>query len=128
MRERFLQIVLLGMAVFSMTCAAREPSYKLVKLASGKEIKVLGVGQMNFSSGEKALMLKYQTDLKIEDKDALQREVDEIWPGFRIDVENARLDSAIISANEAPTGGIISKNRAFNFVFKKASDGNWIRQ
>ena len=45
-------------------------------------------------------MLKYQTDLKVTDKVALRSEVDEIWPVFKNDVEQAHLSAAIISATK----------------------------
>ena len=72
-------------------------------------------------------MLKYQTELSIDDKSALEKEVDEIWEVFRKDVENAQLTSGIVSANEKPTGFIITHSRGFNFVFTKSAIGEWSR-
>jgi len=69
-------------------------------------------------------MLKYQTDLKISDLPALRKEVDEIWPVFRGDVEKARLTAAVINANEKPQGFIVQNANVYNFVFKKL-DGTW---
>jgi hypothetical protein len=71
-----------------------------------------------------ALMLKYQTDLKISDLPALRKEVDEIWPMFKGDAEKANLSNAIISANEVPQGLIFKTANGHNFVFKKL-DGTW---
>jgi len=70
-------------------------------------------------------MLKYQTDLKVSDRDALRKEVDEIWSSFQTDANNARVQSAIVSANEVPQGAIIKSGQAFNFVYKKNADGTW---
>ena len=80
---------------------------------------------MHFSQGNPALMLKYQTDQKITDKDALRAEVNDIWPVFRIDVENGHFKTAIISANEAPRGFIITTSNSYNFVYQKQADGTW---
>jgi hypothetical protein len=85
----------------------------------------LGVGKINFSQGAPALMLKYQTDLQVSDKAALRPEVNEIWASFRVDVENAGLKSAIISANEVPRGLIVKQGNAYNFVYEKQADGSW---
>jgi hypothetical protein len=80
---------------------------------------------MRFSQGPPALMLSYQTPLKITDKQALRSEVDEIWASFRNDVENGKFTNAIISANEIPSGLILKSNRTYNFVFEKNQDGTW---
>jgi hypothetical protein len=72
-------------------------------------------------------MLKYQTDLKITDAVALEKEADEIWATFRADVEQAKLRNAIISANETPQGTLIKTASAYNFVFNKQQDGSWRR-
>jgi hypothetical protein len=122
------RICTLALVAILVACAGAQQSHKVVRLPSGKEIKVLGVGQIHFSEGEPALMLKYQTELHVDDKPALQHEIDEIWPRFKQDVENAHLSAAIISANEPPRGGFISTNRSFNFVFEKAADGTWVQK
>lgn len=102
-----------------------QPPLKTVTLPSGKIVRVISVMPIRFSSGETSLMLKYQTDLKVSDRDALRKEVDEIWASFQTDANNARAQSAIVSANEVPQGTIIKSGQAFNFVYKKNADGTW---
>jgi len=128
MTTRFRQAGAMLLGVLFLACGGSQPNYEVKHLPSGKDVKVLGVGKMYFSRDEPALMLKYLTDVAIDDEDALQKEVDEIWPFFRVDVEKAQLRTAIISANEPPTGVVISESRAFTFVFKKADDGTWLQQ
>lgn len=70
-------------------------------------------------------MLKYETDLKASDKDALRKEVDEIFTVFKADAENGQFRSAVVSANEKPTGFIVKKSNAYNFVYEKRTDGQW---
>ncbi len=117
------------LAVFSLVylvgCTASTPNYKTVPLPSGKQIRVIGVGRINFSQGAPALMLKYQTDLKVTDKAALRSEVGEIWPVFKNDVEQTHLSAAIISANEVPQGVLIKSGQSYNFVFERSADGTW---
>jgi len=70
-------------------------------------------------------MLKYETDLKISDTDALRKEVDEIFAVLKVDAENGQFRSAIVSANEKPTGLILKNSKGYNFVYEKRSDGQW---
>jgi hypothetical protein len=98
---------------------------QILSLPSGKKIKVLTIYELTFTKGPPALIFSYQTDLSLDDMPALQREVNEIWPIFRLNVEHAGLTGAVISANEKPAGGLTKENRGYNFVFHKASDGSW---
>jgi len=86
---------------------------------------VLGVGRINFPESGPALMLKYQTDLRMDDTSALHAEVQRIWAEFRKDAERAQVQSAIVSANSAPTGGLVSHGRTYNFVYERSGDGSW---
>jgi len=96
--------------------------YRLLKLPSGKEIKLLGIGRFSPSPERTVLMLKYETDLNIDDKQALRKEVDEIWAGFRLSVEKENMNEAIISANEPLKGGF---GRSYDFEYRKSPDGTW---
>lgn len=119
---RFLAVLL---ALLLVGCTASKPNYKTFTLPSGKQIRVMGVGQINFTQGAPALMLQYQTDLKVANKPALRSEADEIWPAFKNDVEGANLNAAIISANEIPRGFIVKRGNSYNFVYEKRADGSW---
>ncbi len=124
---RLLKLGGLALAISLLTsCGSAEPPYTVRRLPSGREVKVLGVGKMFFAKGDPALMLKYRTDLHVEDKDELRREVDEIWQAFRVDVERAGLKAAIISAHEPSTRlFIITTNKSYNFVIQKSDAGKW---
>ena len=120
---RHLSAMILSIAV---ACGGSPPPYQERTLPSGQTVKVLGVGKMFFTKGDAALMLKYQTDLSLDDRAALHREVLAIWDVFRQDVEQAGLKGAIVSANERPVSHLFwSSNRSFNFVFERAEDGTW---
>ena len=124
MFKKIVRIALLVLFLLSAACQTQVQPLREVTLASGKRVKVLGVGQLNFANDSPALMLKYETGLKISDLPALRNEVEEIWPAFQIDVENAHMTNAIISANEVPQGLIFKTGSAYNFIFKKV-DGTW---
>jgi hypothetical protein len=108
-------------------CGAPAPNYKIVTLPSGRHIHVLGVGKILFSGDTPALMLKYQTEIPLDDKPSLDKEVDEIWGSFQSDVEKAGLINAIVSANEKPAGFIVTTNKSYNYVYKHGPDGKWAR-
>src|SRR5437660_7098117 len=122
MKNRFLSLALVALLV---ACVPGDPSYRIVTLPSGKAVKVLGVGTMHFSNGPAALMLKYETDVPLENKVALEKEANEIWESFKVDVEKAQLANAIISANTKPTGFIVTTSKGYNFVYQRSSGGQW---
>jgi hypothetical protein len=88
---------------------------------------VLGVGKVNFRQGPPAIMLKYISDVSLDDPAALAQEADSIWEGFRADANKAEVTGAILSANSPPTGGIVQQGRAYNFVYEKDGSGTWSR-
>ena len=82
---------------------------------------------MYLTEDSPALMLKYQTDIGIDDVDLLRKEVEEIWPMFRVNVEESGLSNAIILATSSPerTGLIFSTSQSYNFVSSKKENGTW---
>ena len=101
------------------------PTYQVRQLSSGKSLRVLGVGQMNFPDSGPALVLQYQSDVDFDNKAGLRKEADEIWADFKADVEKSNVGSAVLSANAPPKGTIVQQGQGFNFVFMKQSDGTW---
>ena len=108
-----------------VACSSNAQNLRTVKLPSGKQIRVIAEGPIHFAQGPPALMLQYQTELKVSDAKTLRKEVDEIWTAFKADVEKGNYTSAIVSAREVPSGAFIKKSSGYNFVFQKASDGTW---
>ena len=89
--------------------AQKDLKSPVIKLESGKELKVLAAGKIYYAQGKPGWMFKYETKLKIDDVPALQKEAEEIWPLLKKDVEKEGYESAILSANEPPkgsTGGV----------------------
>jgi hypothetical protein len=70
-------------------------------------------------------MLKYETDLKVGDSEALRKEADEVFGILKTDAENGKFTSAIVSANEKPNGLILKRSEGYNFVYEKRADGQW---
>jgi hypothetical protein len=119
----------LGPAVFSclslLVACGGGPATTPHKLSSGRTIRVISVGQMQFQQSGPALVLSYQTDLKVADTQALRAEVAEIWADFQKDATQARVASAIVIANEVPSGSIIQQGKGYRFVFTRNADGIW---
>lgn len=111
--------------VSCIACGGPAQNYKVFKLPSGKEIKITGMGKMDFPNSEPALVMNYLTDIPIEDKVALRKEVDEVWSVFKKDVEIARLKAGVIRANHAEGSGFVKSGQGYGFVFVKRDDGEW---
>ena len=85
----------------------------------------MGEGPINFSQGPPALMLKYETDLQVADVEKLRKEADEVFGILKIDAAKGNFTSAIVSANEKPSGLIFKTSKGYNFVYEKRADGQW---
>ncbi len=96
-----------------------------LKLPPGKIVRVLGVAPITFTQGPPALMVRYETDLKVSDKGALRKEADEVWSFFKNDAENAHYQSSVVSAIEKPTGLLFKTSSGYNFVYQKRADNQW---
>src|ERR1700682_6012915 len=118
---------LLALSLLFVACRAPEPPLHMVKLPSGRMLKVISVTKVQYAKGSPALMLKYQTDLPMTDETALEREAKEIWPNFMIDVEHEKLPNAILSATSHPTGVFAPHSTSYNFVLQKGANGLWQR-
>lgn len=126
---RLRNLILLSVVILLIGCggkpAGKPPKPGVITLASGKEVGLMGVGQIRFSQDSPALMIRYQTALKIEDVNVLRKEATEVWQVFVADAEKAKLKSGIVSANEKTNGGIITRSKGYNFIFQRKDDGTW---
>ena len=81
-----------------------------------------------FTDDESGLMLKYQTDINIDDVASLQLEAQEFWPLFKLDVEGAGKNIGILQATgpkEQVFGPLITTARHYSFVWTRESTGEW---
>ena len=93
-----------------------------------KQVRITGIQRINFPKGDSALVLNYETDISIEDKQALGEEVSEIWQRFQKEVEKANLNTGVIRATHYEGTGMVRKGNGYGFVFVKGADGNWQRK
>jgi hypothetical protein len=97
----------------------------MATLASGDSIQLLDGSTMHFSSGPSALRLRYQTSKSISDLPGLRKQAQEVWDNLRPQVEQEGFRNAVLSANDAPKGFILTTNSSYNFVFDRRPDGSW---
>jgi hypothetical protein len=119
-------LIFVVLLVTPVAALAANPS--IVRLPSGKEVKVLGIGKWFFTKSKvTALMLRYETKLNIDNVELLRQEAEEIWPIFRVNAEKSGLSTAIISANEIQKKNIlgVSHYSSYNFVISKTDFGPW---
>ena len=83
------------------------------------------MNKMAFQNGDTALVLNYETDIPIEEKDTLRKEVDEVWSVFQKDVEAANLKIGIIRATHLEGSGFYRNGKGYGFSFVKREDGQW---
>ena len=121
---KFRAAVVAALIGVSALCPAQTEATLQMILPSGKVLRVLSVSQMNLPDHSKALVLNYQTDLKVSDLRLLRKEIDEIWPVFQGDVEKARVNAAIIAATEVPHGVKLQTTKSHYFLFSKM-DREW---
>jgi len=65
---RLKLVVLIMFFISSLACNSNAQNFKLFKLPSGKEIKITGMGKMEFPNSDPALVINYLTDIPIDDK------------------------------------------------------------
>jgi hypothetical protein len=129
MTRRTLLVLGFAAALLTASSAVAAPlqANQVIKLANGQTIKVLSVSKVEYSKGVMALLVRYQTNLSVDEHKALSDEVDDVWKLAVKDVEHYGYDEAIISSNEVPKGIFLTANRMLSFIFEKGSDGKWNR-
>jgi len=115
-------LVALSILVTCIACSS-QPNYKAFKLPSGKEIKITGMGKMDFPNSDPALVLNYLTDIPVDNRLELRKEIDEVWSVFQKDVENAKLKAGVIRATHMEGSGFVKSGKGYGFVFVKRDDG-----
>ena len=113
----------LSILVTCIACSSQAQNFKSFKLPSGKEIKITGMVKMNFPNSDPALVLNYLTDIPIENRVELRKEIDEVWSVFRIDVEKAKLNAGVIRVTHMEGSGFVKSGKGYGYVFVKRDDG-----
>ena len=94
-------------------------------LPSGKQIKITRENTVHFPNGTPALVLSCETDISIDDKLDLRKEVNEIWTMFSNTVESVGMTNGVIRMTHPEGIGLVTRGKSYDFVFEKRSDGQW---
>ena len=100
---------------------------QIIKLPGGHTVKILSISRVEYSKGVMALMVRYQTNLSLDERTALIEEVDDFWKVAVKDVDHTGFKEAILSSNEIHKGIFLTSSRILNFIFEKGPDGKWTR-
>ncbi len=126
LQDSYLQTLVDGTASdFKIQRVQGGGDYQVEVLPSGRVVKIMGLSKMYASDGKAALMLRYLTEIKLDNVAELRKEAEDIWSKFRSKVEKAELDGAILSATTPPEGWIIKTSKSYNFLIRKNKDGQW---
>lgn len=120
---RFIRRITLGLILVAFSADAGD--YPILKLSSGREIGIIGKGVLQFSEGNPAWWLRYETHVKIEKVEELRAEALEVWEAYRSEADRSGLTNAALSANEPRSGTLVTTEGGYNFIFQKQADGTW---
>ena len=120
-----LRLLVCACSILALFSCHPAPKGPLLKLPSGKEIRIVQVGTMYFSADKPGWMLKYETKTPISNVAELRQEALEVWAQYQSAVESDGSSSAILSANEPMPNTFMSRTSGHNFVVEKQPDGTW---
>ncbi len=69
--------------------------------------------------------MECDTDIPIEKRAELRKEVNEIWDTFKANAEASHLTKAMIGMNHNEGTGIVTRGTRYGFGFEKQADGKW---
>jgi hypothetical protein len=118
-----LLIILAVACIYCGACSRQSTS--LARLPSGKQIKITAEKTVHFPNGTRALILNCETDISIDDRSDLRKEVDEIWTMFSNTVESVGMSNGVIRMTHPEAGGLVTHGKSYDFVFEKRLDGQW---
>jgi hypothetical protein len=94
-------------------------------LSSGRQVKIIGEARVHLQNSIPAIMLKYETDISIDDFSSLKQEAEEVWKDFKDEVEKKGYTTAVLSADHFSNVGKIRDGKGYNFVLIKNRAGTW---
>jgi len=106
-------------------CGPAVPGYRIAELPSGRTLRVLDLSEAEFEGGAAGLRLAYETDLAIDDRKALYREVEAIWDEFRLTEFVAGKSVVVITPTTPEHGGWAPTRKAVEYTLRIGPEGSW---
>jgi hypothetical protein len=120
------KFIFLSILAFALSaCGSAIPDYRLVQLPSGRALKVLRLAELPSESGAAGIELAYETELALDDRGALYREVEAIWDEFRSTERAAEKSVVVIKATTPEASGWSRERTAIAYMLRLSPDGNW---
>ena len=106
-------------------CGPAIPDYQLAQFPSGRALRVLSIDDMPLEGDAAGLRFAYETDLALDDRLALFREVEAIWDEFRFAEEVAGKSLIVIKATTQEAPGWSRERTGVEYAIRLEPDGRW---
>ena len=108
---------------------SKEQSYEILKMPSGSQYKVLGIGvsQSPLVDGKSCFFFVYQTDNRLFDSRSIQREISELEGYLVMNAEMSKLNFAIIEVHDSPPK-YFGISASIGYIYVRNADGLWHRK
>jgi thioredoxin-related protein len=123
---KFIAIFLILSFVYTIACNSDSSNAKAYKLLSGKEITYYNERKLEIPDTSKyTLLILYKTEIPIENKELLRKEVEEILATLQADETKKNLTAGSIDASHWETYGLFRrlKHTEQTFAFFRDADG-----
>lgn len=94
---------------------------RLIKLSSGKEVKVRIMGPMYSRDNVPSIMLVHTVDGRIDESEALKL-AENIWTVLESDVDTHEVNNSTLLIQEAPNP---PASAVYHFQYEKPPNGQW---
>lgn len=113
------------LVVMLCSCGPAISEHRLIELPSGRTLRVLSIRDVPLDGDRAALRLAYETDLALDDRLALFREVEAIWDEFRSTEAAAGKAVAVIEATTPEARGWSRERKAVKYTLRLGPEGRW---
>lgn len=122
-----VELGLLASALLASACGPAELDYSVVYSPGGGEFKLEELRETRRPGGERALLLRYRTDLELSDVSALEREIADVWDYLRPRVEDRGFRAAVVQAAHWEPPSWQRRGTAVQYLFEASrnGDGSW---
>jgi hypothetical protein len=91
-------------------------------------VKVQGGYYVEFPSGPPAVVVQYETDILMSNKDALVAQADKLIKVFQADIEAEGVSTAVLRAIHFENTGSVREGSGYGFIYSKNAGGPWVRE
>lgn len=108
-----------------LSCGPAIPAYREARLPSGRTVKVMSIRDVQLEGSVAGLWLVYETDLTLDDRIELYREVEAIWDEFRFTEEVAGKSVVVIKATTPEARGWSRERASVKYTIQLGPEGSW---